>query len=82
MTKFSFESENETENRYCKNKPKHKLTIDGFMDFQVCTRHLADEHLQHLITMKIARVERVENLKGHCAFNVKTKISEIGPTID
>lgn len=54
------------ESRHCKNKPKNKVTIDGYPDIQLCTRHLADQHLQHLITMKIATSKRIEDLEGIC----------------
>ena len=32
----------------------------------MCTYHLANKHLQHLITMKIAKFERIDKLNGKC----------------
>jgi len=61
------------ESKPCKRKPKNKVIIEGFRDYQVCTWHLADKHLQHLITMKIATTERIDDLEGICEAGISTR---------
>jgi len=62
------------ESRRCKNKPKYKVKIEGFAEMQMCGRCLANPHLQHLITIKVARAERGENLEGECEVAITASV--------
>lgn len=64
----------------CGREAKHVVRVTGVGRFLMCTRHLADRHLQHLITIGVAVSTRVEDLKGGCDVEVyrEEKVESVG----
>lgn len=54
----------------CGVKAMNVVRVTGLGRFLMCTRHLADKHLQYLITIGVAESSRVEGLGGGCDMEI------------
>jgi len=68
------------QNRKCGKGATSVVRVEGLGRFQLCTRHLADRHIQHLITIGVVKATRVEGLEGGCSADVLVREKREGAT--